>query len=127
MGNINIIEKGINKIIERSIVFLEDAQEFYPFGIIYKNEEWQDLITYDESLDSITMRDFLIKTIIEDFKQEEVCHFGAVGVFGEIEQGDKVIIIYNTSNGVDWYELMYKYHFENNKVIIDKKAISTDN
>lgn len=107
---------GVSNIISRAKIFLTELKEFAPFGIIYKNNEWIDLVTYDEKLDSTTMRDFLINTIIKDFEERNTS-FGAVCIDAKIKDLGDVIIIYNTSNGKDWYELVYKYSFDDGETV----------
>ena len=112
----DIIKIGIDRVLSRSEVLLQKIREFAPFGIIYKNNEWINIETYDECLDSVKMRSFLMNTIIKDF-QDDNCLFGAVCINARIDNSQDVIIIYNTSNGKDWYELIYSY-------TIDKKEIT---
>ena len=64
----DIIKIGIDRILSRSKVLLQKIREFAPFGIIYKNNEWINIETYDECLDSVKMRSFLMNTIIKDFQ-----------------------------------------------------------
>lgn len=104
----DIIKKGIERIMNKSKILLVEMKEFAPFGIIYKNDEWINLETYDENFDSMKMRDFLMNTIHCDFKNKD-CLFGAVCINAVIDNTQEVIIIYNTSNGQDWYELIYAY------------------
>lgn len=111
------IEKiGIDRVLNRTKVLLQNIREFAPFGIIYKNEKWINIETYDERLDSIKMRGFLMNTIVKDF-QEDNCLFGAVCVNARIDNLQNVVIIYNTSNGKDWYELIYEYTIDKEKII----------
>ncbi len=114
--------EGITNIVNRAKKFLTEIKEFAPFGVIYKNNEWIDLATYDESLDSTKMRDFLVSTIIKDFEEGNT-EFGAVCVDAKIKDIGDVIIIYNTSDGKDWYELVYKYVFEGETVKIIEENI----
>lgn len=114
--------EGITNIVNRAKKFLTEIKEFAPFGVIYKNNEWIDLATYDESLDSTKMRDFLVSTIIKDFGEGNT-EFGAVCVDAKIKDIGDVIIIYNTSDGKDWYELVYKYVFEGETVKIIEENI----
>lgn len=113
---------GINQIVETSRKFLNELKEFAPFGLIYKDGEWVDLATYDDSMDSNKMKSFLIDTIVKDF-EEGSTEFGAVCVDANIEGIGKVIMIYNTSDGKDWYELVYKYEFDGEYVHIIEKNI----
>ncbi|MBP1167981.1 hypothetical protein JOE44_004865 [Chryseobacterium sp. PvR013] len=113
---------GISQIVETSKKFLKELKEFAPFGLIYKNGEWMDLATYDDSMDSNKMKSFLINTIMKDFEEGNT-EFGAVCVDARIKDIGDVIIIYNTSNGKDWYELVYKYEFDGEDVQIVKKNI----
>lgn len=114
--------EGIANIVRRAKKFLTEIKEFAPFGVIYKNNEWIDLVTYDESLDSTKMRDFLVSTIIKDFEEENT-DFGAVCIDAKIKNIGDVIIIYNTSDGKDWYELVYKYFFDGETVKIIEENI----
>lgn len=114
--------EGITNIVRRAKKFLTEIKEFAPFGVIYKNNEWIDLMTYDESLDSTKMRDFLVSTIIKDFEEENT-NFGAVCIDAKIKDIGDVIIIYNTSDGKDWYELVYKYVFDGETVKIIEENI----
>lgn len=108
----DIVKLGIERLVDKSKFLLENIGEFAPFGIIYKNEKWINIETYDERLDSIKIRGFLMNTIIKDF-QEDNCLFGAVCVNAEMKDIGNVIIIYNTSDGKDWYEKVYQYTLQN--------------
>lgn len=113
---------GIRKIVDTAIAFLNEFKEFTPFGLIYKNNEWIDLGTYDESFDSDKMKNFLISTIIKDFEEGNT-DFGAVCVDAKIKGIGDVIIIYNSSDGKEWFELVYKYKFNNENVNIIEENI----
>ncbi len=113
---------GIHKIVESATKLLEELKEFAPFGLIFKNGEWIDLATYDDSMDSNKMKSFLIETIVKDF-DNETTKFGAVCVNATIKEVGDVIMIYNTSNGKDWYELVYKYEMKGNSVDVVMKNI----
>lgn len=101
---------GIKQIVNTAKAFLNEFKEFAPFGLIYKNNEWIDLGTYDESLSSDKMKSFLISTIIKDFEEANT-EFGAVCVGAKIKGIADTIIIYNSSDGKEWFELVYKYEF----------------
>ncbi len=101
---------GIKQIVKTAKSILNELKEFAPFGLIYKNNEWIDLATYDDSLNSEKMKNFLISTIIKDFEEGNT-EFGAVCVDAKIKDIGNVIIIYNTSDGKEWFELVYKYEF----------------
>lgn len=113
---------GILQIVETSRKFLNELKEFAPFGLIYKNAEWINLATYDDDMDSNKMKSFLINTIAKDFEEEQT-EFGGVCVDAKIIDVGNVIIIYNTSNGKDWYELVYRYEFKDDKVDIIEENI----
>ncbi|UKB82732.1 hypothetical protein LF887_17155 [Chryseobacterium sp. MEBOG06] len=113
---------GINKVINTAKEFLNELKEFAPFGLIFKDGEWIDLATYDETFDSIKMRNFLVATIIKDF-EKNYTEFGAVCVDAKINDIGNVIMILNTSDGKDWYELVYRYEFIDGKVNIVKENI----
>lgn len=113
---------GINQIVETAKKFLIELREFAPFALIYKNNEWIDLATYDDKIDSNNMKSFLINTIVKDFDEGDT-EFGAVCIDARIAEIGNVIIIYNTSNGKDWYELVYKYKTDGDKVEIIEKNI----
>jgi hypothetical protein len=106
---------GIKQIVNMAKAFLKEFKEFAPFGLIYKNNEWVDLGTYDESLNSDKMKSFLVSTIIKDFEEGNT-EFGAVCVDAKIKGIGDVIIIYNSSDGKEWFELVYKYEFDNENV-----------
>lgn len=99
-------QKGIEKIKDLAKFFLEDLGEFAPFGMILKNDEWIDLGSYDEDLDSLKMRALLMNSIKKDFESPGLT-FGGVCV-NAIQNEEDIIIIYNTSDGVEWYELIYR-------------------
>ncbi|ALR29243.1 hypothetical protein ATE47_01275 [Chryseobacterium sp. IHB B 17019] len=111
---------GINQIVITAEEFLKQLKEFAPFGLIYKDGEWIDLATYDENMDSNDMKSFLINTIVKDFEEGNT-EFGGVCVDAKIEDIGDVIMIYNTSNGQDWYELVYKVVRTNDdvKIVMD--------
>jgi len=113
---------GIRKIVDTATAFLNEFKEFAPFGLIYKNNEWIDLGTYDKGFDSDKMKNFLISTIIKDFEEGNT-DFGAVCVDAKIKGIDDVIIIYNSSDGKEWFELVYKYKFNNKNVDIIEENI----
>lgn len=125
LNKLNMEEKyitGIKQVVNTAKAFLNEFKEFAPFGLIYKNDEWIDLGTYDESLDSDKMKNFLISTIIKDFEEENT-EFGAVCVDAKIKNIGDVIIIYNTSNGKEWFELVYKYEINGKEVNIIEENI----
>lgn len=113
---------GIKQIVSTAKAFLNEFKEFAPFGLIYKNNEWIDLGTYDESLNSDKMKSFLVSTIIKDFEEGNT-EFGAVCVDAKIKNIGDVIIIYNSSDGKEWFELVYKYEFNNENVNIIEENI----
>ncbi|EFK33215.1 MULTISPECIES: hypothetical protein [Chryseobacterium group] len=113
---------GIKQVVKTAQAFLNEFKEFAPFGLIFKNNEWIDLGAYDENLTSDQMKNFLISTIIEDFNEGNT-EFGAVCVDAKIKEIGDVIIIYNTSNGKDWFELVYKYYLEGKSVKIIEENI----
>lgn len=113
---------GIKQVVNTAKAFLNEFKEFAPFGLIYKNHEWIDLGTYDESLDSNKMKNFLISTIIKDFEEGNT-EFGAVCIDAKIKDIGDVIIIYNSSDGKTWFELTYKYEFIGDKVNILEENI----
>ena len=115
--------QGIRKIVDKSPVFLNEIGEFAPFGLIYKNNKWIDIATYDDSMNSTIMRNFLMSTISQDL-QEENCLFGAVCVDVRIEDIGDTIIIYNSTKSDEWYELIYKYiTTENGEKIIEESPV----
>lgn len=115
--------QGIRKIVDKSSVFLNEIGEFAPFGLIYKNNKWIDIATYDDSMNSTIMRNFLMSTISQDL-QEENCLFGAVCVDVRIEDIGDTIIIYNSTKSDEWYELIYKYiTTENGEKIIEESPV----
>jgi len=123
MEDNSLIIKGIEKIVNRSRVFLNENREFAPFGIIYRNDKWIDIAAYDENMDSNVMRGFLINAIKSDFQKGD-CSFGGVCVHAKIDNLGNVIIIYNSSDGDDWFELIYKYFYdEKGNVIIEERNI----
>ncbi len=118
-----LIIDGIRKIVDKSTIFLNEIGEFAPFGLIYKNNEWIDIATYDDSMNSTIMRNFLMNTISQDL-QEESCLFGAVCVDVRIKDIGDAIIIYNSTKSNEWYELIYRYiTSENGEKIIEEIPI----
>ena len=123
MKDDSLIIQGIEKIVYRSKIFLNEIGEFAPFGIIYKNNEWIDVATYEENINSNAMKNFLIDTINDDFAKGN-CLFGGVCVDAKIDDIGDVIIIYNSSDGDDWFELVYRYFTdEKGQVVIENKSI----
>ncbi|ATN07645.1 hypothetical protein CRN76_20710 [Chryseobacterium indologenes] len=114
--------EGIKQIVNTAKAFLNELKEFAPFGLIFKNNEWIDLATYDDSLNSEKMKNFLISTIIKDFEEGNT-DFGAVCVDAKIKNIGDVIIIYNTSDGKEWFELVYKYEIKDKEVNIIEENI----
>ena len=113
---------GINQVVETAKKFLIELREFAPFGLLIKEEKWLNLATYDENMDSNNMRSLLINSIMEYFENGNA-EFGAVCIDARIVDIGDVIVIYNTSNGKDWYELVYKYELKDDEVNIIKENI----
>lgn len=114
--------KGINQIVETAKKFLTELREFAPFGLLIKEGKWLNLATYDEDMDSNNMRSLLINSIIKYFEDGNA-EFGAVCIDARIANIGDVIVIYNTSNGKDWYELVYKYELKDDEVNIIEENI----
>lgn len=101
------VKNGIQIILNKAKIFIKEIGEFAPFGLILKDEKWINLASYDEKLDSIKMRNVLINSIKEDFNSNKII-FGGVCVNATKDNKD-LIIVYNTSDGIEWFELFYEY------------------
>jgi hypothetical protein len=112
----------VKSSIKRATAFLNDAQEFYPFGsIIDKDGEIIPVGFYDERefLPSKEIIEILEKELLKSIQIEE-SKAVAIGVDVFINNnGEKknALLIKISENGIDWIEKYFIYSIKKNRVI----------